>query len=257
MRAMSPGAIRPPPSRRSSPADADVGGDDADRAGGARELEVVDAHDLAAVDVDDLLVEEILDEVQRLVVGRRVDRRRRGEQHGAVVGDLEHRRDRRELAALARLHGDGVDPRKRVLGMLDHEVGDAPDAVARAVAVDHRGAADELGDEAVVERHLLTPSPKKKTGTGVPRPAAPAPAGAKGAKGADASSTSSFSTTRHRHGSEPSVSAALSAALIRRSLVNHVGVSRPFRAAAYLRVDASPNEESNLKCTPRRQAARR
>ena len=45
--------------------------------------------------------------------------------------------------------------------------------------------------------------------------------------------------------------AALSAALIRRSLVNHVGVSRPFRAAAYLRADASPNEESTIKCTPR------
>jgi hypothetical protein len=45
--------------------------------------------------------------------------------------------------------------------------------------------------------------------------------------------------------------------LIRRSLVNHVGVSRPFRAAAYLRVDASPNEESTLKCTPVRQARRK
>jgi len=43
--------------RRSSP-DTDVGGDDAHRARGAGELDVVDAHDLAAVDVDDLLVEQ-------------------------------------------------------------------------------------------------------------------------------------------------------------------------------------------------------
>ena len=102
----------------------------------------------------------------------------------------------------------------------------------------------------------LTSSPKKRTGTGVPVRSLLRPQAPKAPKAPIASSTSSFSTTRHRHGSEPSVSAALSAALIRRSLVNHVGVSRPFRAAAYLRVDASPNEESTLKCTPVRQARR-
>ena len=52
-------------------AEPDVGRDDAQRAAGARDLDVVDAHDLAAVDVDDLFVEEILDQIERFVVGRR------------------------------------------------------------------------------------------------------------------------------------------------------------------------------------------
>src|SRR5271165_1373459 len=47
----------------------DVGRDDAQRSAGVGDLEVVDAHDLASVDVDDLFVEKILDEVERLLFG--------------------------------------------------------------------------------------------------------------------------------------------------------------------------------------------
>jgi len=43
------------------PAETDVGGNDAQCAAGARDFDVVDAHDFAAIDIDDLLVEEILD----------------------------------------------------------------------------------------------------------------------------------------------------------------------------------------------------
>ena len=78
-RSSRPGSelARPEPAQQA--ADADVGGDDAQRSAGARDLDVVDAHDLAAVDVDDLLVEQIFDQVQRFVVGRPHDLGGRGE----------------------------------------------------------------------------------------------------------------------------------------------------------------------------------
>ena len=61
------GATLPAPSRRKSPATPDVGCDHAQRAARVRNLEIVDAHDFAAVDVDDLLVEEIAHEEERVL----------------------------------------------------------------------------------------------------------------------------------------------------------------------------------------------
>ena len=65
---------------------ADVDGDDVQREvavdGRRIDLDVVDAHDLAAVDVDDLLVEEVALEEEH-AVGRRVGLPRRGIRVGA------------------------------------------------------------------------------------------------------------------------------------------------------------------------------
>ena len=164
MRSIKPGTSL----RRAEPAqqaaDADVGGDDAQCAAGARHLDVVDAHDLAAVDVDDLLVEEVLDQIQRFVIRRAHDLRRCGQHDAARVerGDFG---DRRSELAVARLHDDRVDPRERVLGVLDDEVRDLSHGLARAVALHHRGAADQLGDEAFMEcrsRHRCHPLSAKK-----------------------------------------------------------------------------------------------
>ncbi len=71
------------PSRRKQSGDADVGGDDAQPAARVGDLDVVDAHDLAAVDVDDLLVEQIGDEIELLSLGRRGLLRRDGQRDGS------------------------------------------------------------------------------------------------------------------------------------------------------------------------------
>ena len=66
--------MRPPPSRRTIPPTPMSAATTRSAPPVLRDLEVVDAHDLAAVDVDDLLVEEILDQVERLLFGGRLGR---------------------------------------------------------------------------------------------------------------------------------------------------------------------------------------
>ena len=78
-----------------------------------------------------------------------------------------------------------------------------------AVAHDERRPADQLGDEAFVERgsarhRVLTPSrAEKKTGRDRSRPAARRDGVSRRRGAGVTSSTSSFSTTRHRTGSVP------------------------------------------------------
>ena len=61
------------PSAQSEPAQqpgqADVGGDDAQVVAGGRELHIVDPDDFSAVDVDDLLVEQLF--VEQQLIGHR------------------------------------------------------------------------------------------------------------------------------------------------------------------------------------------
>ena len=157
------------------PADPDVGGDHAQRAGGARDLDVVDPHDLAAVDVDDLLVEQILDQVERLVVGRPHDARRRQQDEcvGFDVGDFG---DRGGQLTVTRFDDHRVHARKRILGVLDDEVGDLADVLANTVALDEHRPADKIGDEPFVEGravglHPHHPPSRRKNRSGFPRPA--------------------------------------------------------------------------------------
>ena len=220
-------------------ADADVGGDDAQRTGGPRDLDVVDADELAAVDVDDLLVEEIFDKVQRFVIGRPDDRgsflehETRGVERGEVA-------DRRGQLAVLGLHDDGVDVGEGVLRALDHEIRDAAHQPSNAVALDEYRAADELRDEAVVEwyrlvgaccRHVASPFSisAEKSRSGCPsgrsmthaakaiRPMPPQRR-ASAPRAVDQRTSSPVSRVKRRLDSaEPG---------------HHVGVSRPFRAAA-------------------------
>ena len=50
--------------------DADVRGDDAQGSARIRDLEIVDAYDFATVDVDDLLIEKIANEKERVLGSR-------------------------------------------------------------------------------------------------------------------------------------------------------------------------------------------
>ena len=61
-----PARAEPPQEAR----EADVGRDDTQRPAGIGDLKVVDAHDLAPVDVDDLLIEQIANQIQRFALGR-------------------------------------------------------------------------------------------------------------------------------------------------------------------------------------------
>ena len=156
------------------PRDADVRGDDADRAGRARQLEVVDAHDLAAVDVDDLLVEEVFDQVQRLVVGRRVDRRRRRR-----AARCRRRRSRAPSRSARACGPRASSPRpRRRAGTCPRDARRRSRRCGRRSCACRRGRRPRSGRRAARRNRRGTPSAhplsEKKTGTGVPRPAAPA-----------------------------------------------------------------------------------
>jgi len=114
---------------------------------GARELQVIGAHDFVPLHVDDLTVEDLHADAQ-LVVARLV-------RWDLVEGMAQHDRlvERNDLVpwhgdgvlAAARGHGDGGDD--GVLGVVgDEHVGELADGAV--AAVDH-GAADQFG----VERH--------------------------------------------------------------------------------------------------------
>ena len=135
------------------PADPDVGRDHAQRAAGARQLDVVDPNDLAAVDVDDLLVEQILDQVQRFVFRRDVGGRRFPQHHAPVVVELEDVLDRGDVFAAPGFDDDCIDVRKRVGGAAYHEVGDPPDDLTFTSASHDGRPAEHFREEAFVERH--------------------------------------------------------------------------------------------------------
>ena len=109
------------------PGDADVGRHDAHAAPGAGYLDVVDAHDFAAIDVDDLLVEQIGDEVECLIVARRRLCGRHRQRDGTVAVDVGDGVDRRKTQSARRLDDEPVDLRKRVVGFGHEEIGDFAD----------------------------------------------------------------------------------------------------------------------------------
>ena len=131
--------------------DADVGGDDAQPSARVGNLDVVDAHDLAAVNVDDLLVEQIGNEIEFLALGRRRLFRRHRQRDVAVAIDVGDRLDRREAQTLRRLDDQPVDLRKDRVGLADEKIGNLADRQL----VDRRPAADQLRDEPLGERHRL------------------------------------------------------------------------------------------------------
>ena len=137
------------PRRRSKPGHADVCGDDAHAAAGTGDFEVVDAHDFPAVDVDDLFVEEIGDQVKRLVIAGRRLAGCGGEGDGALAIDVGDGVDRRKAQPARGLHDEPVDLRKRVFGLVHEKIGDFPN---RKI-VDGCPSAHQFRDEPFRERH--------------------------------------------------------------------------------------------------------
>ncbi len=205
---------------------ADVGGDDAKCVAGARDLEVVDAHDFAAVDVDDLLVEQIGDEIQRLVA--RAGRARRARRVSAMVPcvvDARRRyRSERNASPCAVLMTSPSMRGNTSSGLLHEKIADFAD---RKI-VDGRLAADEFGNEALGKTHRCHPLRKPQT----KKPSASLAAGTNREERRSVRTPSSSFGTTHRRRARWNPSAALDIALARRSLVYPLGVSRRFWAAA-------------------------
>ena len=140
LRAMRPaGALEPEPPQQAGGADVD--GDEVQRALDLVEAQVVDPDDLAAVDVDDLLVQQVAPEqdlVRALVELADVDgrsRRRAPRRRGASTDD--HGRKIRAAVGRDDETGDGRVP----VADGDDEIGDLADRLA--VRVEH-GPADRL-----------------------------------------------------------------------------------------------------------------
>ena len=142
-----PNDRRPEPPQKSG--EPDVGGDDAQPPAGIGDLDVVDANDLSAVDVDDLLVEQIGDEIELLLLGRRGFFRRHRQCDVSIAVDVGDGLDRREAQALRGLDDQPVDLREDRFGLADDEVGDLTD---RQV-VDRRAPPNQIRDEPLGERH--------------------------------------------------------------------------------------------------------
>ena len=91
------------------------------------ELDVVDAHDFAAVHVDDLLVEEIEYEIQRLFVWRRSDLRSCVQRDRAIRIDVHYGIHRREARPLRGFDHKSINLREDFVGAVDEKIGDPPD----------------------------------------------------------------------------------------------------------------------------------
>jgi hypothetical protein len=137
--------------------DPDIGGHDPQRAAGVRDLEVVDSHDFSAVDVDDLFVEQILDQVERHVVGGSRLGRCGTQYDRAARIDVEHVANGREAFPALRFHEQPVDFRKRVVRFGDKEVDDFPNRAMRRIRSQDRVAADELRKVTFLKRHARSP----------------------------------------------------------------------------------------------------
>jgi len=117
------------------------------------DLDVVDANDLAPVDVHDLFVEQIRDEKERVLIGRRRLFRRERESHGSVAIHVRYGVHRRETQALDGLDDQAVDEREFAVRVVDEKIRNFADGDV----VDGRFAADEFGDEAFRKRHVRSP----------------------------------------------------------------------------------------------------
>ncbi len=124
------------------PCKSDVDRDKTQMFSGGREFEIVDAHDFAAVDVEDLPIEQLAIEEQ-LVIGRPFVLLVMGslvEDHRPIA-DRTHRVERREaydpVAALDVQAGDG----RKIVAAVDDQVLDTADRHARAVRPQLDGAA--------------------------------------------------------------------------------------------------------------------
>ena len=208
----------------------DVDGDDVHVGAHAQQLDVVDADDLAAVGVDQLLVEEGAREVQ--FVGLQLARSQAAAghaQHGARLLEAGHVGPRRVEGLAAAADADGRDPRVRVAGRRDHQI--VHRAGRRVVDVVVRGC-----PEACSERTPASPPPRSvdlETHKSLPR-------GRLRARSRRAILTRpSFSTTYRRGQGLSRLGQNLDPVVP----VLPVGVSGRFRATASMYVGASPNEE--------------
>jgi len=118
-------------------------------------LDVVDSRRLVAVDVDDLFVEEILDQIQRLVVGWGQLRGKIRQNEFSAGVEVDDAADRREVAPTLALDDERVDLRETYRSVCSTTKSvDAADVEAgRPAASRTTGRPDHLREEPIMERH--------------------------------------------------------------------------------------------------------